>query len=441
MHLTKTIAISITEGRVVRDLFCNGFLDMMNDAGYKVLIISPAASVSRFVDRWTKPGVSFAKLAHHDLKSSEYIILKLRNRVMRLGTKVLHRWMVLEHNFWKSDIGLKNLLREHKCCLAVITHPMHHSEMPVYLAAKSLDLPTLGILRSWDNLFKGLRIRPDMLAVWNSVNRQEAVDFMKYPSDQVVVLGAAQFDAYFDSQSAWSREKFAASMNLDPARPIITVATLGAFLNLYDETYLVDFLLDVIRDRRIAGNPQLVIRLHPASKVESFSIYHGLPDVHISHMTGYIPTLGWTMTRKDVIFMANLLRHSDVVISPGSTITIETAIFDTPTIVPVFHTYQPELGKIQFDNHLSKHFKRLKDLDLVPFVNTPDALVSAICKALEYPSWYRTQRKQLVDDYIHFTDGKSVKRLVNLIVETVSGEKQKLDNNSDLFHNYALLPD
>lgn len=425
MKLTKSIGISITEGRVVRDLFYNGFFDSLNDSGYKILIISPVARVPQFVETWSKPGVSFANLPPYILTARDHRLLGIRKRMMLLGRIPLAKWMALEHQLWKSDSELISLLKENNCHLSVITHPMFHSEMPVYLAAKALNLPTLGVLRSWDNLFKGLRIRPDKLAVWNPVNRQEAIDLMKYHPERVVALGGTQFDAYFSPEANWSRERFAQALNLDPARPIITLATLGAFLNLYDETYLVDILLSAINAGRINGHPQLVIRLHPASRVEHFSKYQHLSDVRISHVTGYIPTLGWTMTREDVIFMANLLRHSDVVVSPGSTITIETAIFDTPTVVPVFNTYQPELGDEQYDHHLSMHFKRLAEQDLIPLISEPEDLIPAVNRSLTDRSWYREQRAQLVRDYILYTDGKSTERLIDLIINMA----QKRENH------------
>lgn len=415
--MKNSIALSITEGRVVRDLFHNGLLEMLNDEGHDVLIISPAARVPQFVQTWARPGVRFANLAPYKLTAYDNRLSKIQKRMLQFGKGALEGWMALERRLWKADPGLVALLKENNCSLAVITQPMFHSEIPVHTAAKALDLPTLGVVRSWDNLYRGLSIRPDILAVWNPVNRQEAIDLMLYSPERVVALGSAQFDAYFASETNWSREKFAQTLNLDPQRPILTLATTGSLLHMYDENYLVDFLLKAISDGRIPGRPQLVLRLHPASKVEYFSMYQGHADVRISYITGYIPTLGWTMTREDVIFMANLLRHSDVVVSPGSTITIETAIFDTPTVVPIFHTYQPELGKQLYDQVLSRHFKRVAALGLVPLIREPDGLITSINRCLSDRGWYREQRAQLVKDYINYTDGKSTQRLVELMVK------------------------
>ena len=68
-----------------------------------------------------------------------------------------------------------------------------------------------------------------------------------------------------------------------------------------------------------------------------------MENIVLSYVDKYIPTLGWTMDNEDVDIMANILYHSDVIISPGSTVTIEAAIFDTPIVFPTFNPRQQNL--------------------------------------------------------------------------------------------------
>jgi hypothetical protein len=420
--MNRKIALSITEGRVVRDLFENGLLDLLRENNVDVMCFTPAARVPAFVSQWSQPNVTFHGLERYQLGVPISRALRVRNLFLRHARWMLPLWRRLIPKFVPVQPDLASRMAGAQ--LAVLTHPMAYGEMPIYRAAADLRLPALGILRSWDNLYKGLHIMPDTLCVWNEVNRDETVRMMGYAPDKVRVVGGAQFDPYFAGDSAWTREQFAAFYDLDAARPVIVLATLGAFLPLYDETYLADWLLAAIQDGSIPGKPQVVIRLHPASKYEQFKKYASNPDVRISFIQGYIPSLGWTMTRADVVAVSNLLRHAELIVSPGSTITIESAIFDTPTIVPLFHTYQPELGKQQYEFHLRSHFKRLYELDLVPFVNTPEDLLFAINRALADKSWYRAQRLQLVRDYIHFTDGRSIQRLAELMIGLMKGNNE-----------------
>ncbi len=415
--MKRKIAISLAEGRVVRDLFENGFLELAQEQDIDLICLTPSARVPEFIKKWTRPHVQYHLLKPYILHGRSYRGARIFDLLIKRGRIGLLLWKQFQSYFFPPDPDYKTVIQDAN--LTVLTNPLFYTEMGVFATACALRIPTLGIVRSWDNLYKGFRMRPEKIAVWNPVNRQEAIELLRYDAEDVVITGAPQFDPYFDTNSNWSRERFARSIELDPDKPILTLATLGAFLPQFDETYLADILLGAIQSGAIDSETQLIIRLHPASRMEQFSKYNNLRNVRLSVITGYIPALGWTMSREEVLFVANLLRHSDAIVSPGSTITIEGAIFDTPTIVPLFHTYQPDLGKQQYDFHLRNHFKRLSELDLVPFVHTPEELLNAINRSLKERIWYREQRIQLARDYIYFTDGHSIQRLLNLIVSLI----------------------
>ena len=58
--------------------------------------------------------------------------------------------------------------------------------------------------------------------------------------------------------------------NFQDRRPIITIATLGNLTDYYDETYLVDFIIDSINSGKIPKDTQLIIRLHPTTILAYF---------------------------------------------------------------------------------------------------------------------------------------------------------------------------
>lgn len=419
--MTKTIALSFVEGRVVRDLFENGFLKMLRDQNIEVVLFTPAANVPSFVNQWKDHVKAIEYHPIYTINNSEHRLLKIRDKIKTKFPFLLETWMKLEYKLYKTDNHYETLLKKHGCDFVIITHPTHSFEMPLFKAARKLNLPVLGILRSWDNLHKGLRIRPDKLTVWNEVNYKEALTMMNLTEDRVVITGGSQFDAYFsDYVKQNTREEFAKSYGLDPKSPIIMVATLGCFLHFYDETYLIDFLIESIEKGDLPHNTQMVIRLHPTTKYEFFEKYKKYPNIRLSYITGNIPSLHWTMTRKEVEEIGCLMKHADVVISPGSTITIETAIFDTPTIVPVFHHYQPALGEEMFGYHFKTHFKKLQDDDLVPFVYHKEDLCGEIKKCLQDKTYYQSKRHKLAADYIHSFDGKSTQRIADLIGNSIS---------------------
>ena len=418
--MSKTIAISFSEGRVIRDFFENDLVVKLQQVGHKVIFFTPAERVPAFKKYWEAQGVKVYPFLPYTPSSKELRIENIRKRV-KLKSTYLHHWMLKRYaNYFRTDNTIEEILKKENCNMLLITNPMFRQEIQLWSTAKKLGIKTIGAVRSWDNLHQGLRIYPDELLVWNEVNKQEAVELMGFPEDKIHITGACQFDQYFNQDYIKTKTQFCDELKLNPNRPIITLASIGSLWPGYDENYMVDQLIDLIHTNQIPDNPQLVIRLHPVSKYECFAPYLKYDFVRISNIPNQIPVLGWTMKKEEVGFVGNLLRYSDVVISPGSTITIETAIFNTPTLFPTYHTYQPEFGKQCYDIVLAMHHKRLRELKLSNFIEQPEDLLPAIIKSLTDKMWFSEERKKLFNDYIVFNDGKSTERLIEKINDSLN---------------------
>lgn len=412
----KTVIISFSEGNVIRNYFNQGLLDELQLSGFRIVFFTPAATVPSFVQMYQRRNIDVLPLLHYTPSRRMAKAETIRKKLNRYSSYLAKWFKKYEHLFYDSSDFYLQKLQEINPSFILFTNPMYRHEQPLFMVAKKLGIKNAGLLRSWDNLHMGLKFFPDKLLVWNEVNAEEAVRIMGYEREQVELIGPCQMDPYFDEDSQWSRDEFCERFQLDPQRPILTLATVGKLVHGYDENYIADQLVSLIQEKEIPGDPQLIIRLHPVSRYEEFLFYKDLPFVRISHIKGHIPTLGWTMSREEVIEVANLLRHTDVLISPGSTITIEAAVFDTPTVFPVYHHYQPDLGGYFYKTIFKMHHKRLREQQLVPFIEKKEDLLPAILKCLKEPDWYQAERTQMVQDYIHFRDGQSTKRLVKFIV-------------------------
>ena len=424
------VALSITEGRTVRDLFYNGLLDYLTVAGATVTVFTEAVAVPEFVAEWQGAGVMFAPFipiqGENRVKTHAH---RIRRRLMqRKADGVLRPYMALERRLVrKPHPAYEAAFRQQRPQVYVSTNVYQVDEADLLDTARYLGIPTLGVLRSWDNVYKGLHNHPDHIAVWNRVNLDEVVELDRFKSEAVSVIGAAQFDPYFDDSLIITREQVAAHFGFDTTQPIITFATLGQFTRMrgFDETTWMDDLIELCERGELPGTPQIICRLHPLSRLELFQRYLKYPYVRLSYTERYWPALGWYMNRDDVALVGNILRHSDAVITPASTITLESAIFDTPTLVTVFHRYQPERARDFFSFSFGKHFRRLDDLDLVPILRDRSEFGPALRRCLEDPAWYRQQRAQIVRDYAQFTDGQSTRRLADLILKLA----QRLPSN------------
>jgi glycosyltransferase involved in cell wall biosynthesis len=283
-----------------------------------------------------------------------------------------------------------------------------------------MGIPTLGNLNSWDNAWKGLKVRPALLTCWSENNKLELCRMASYRLEQVQVIGVPAFDAYFAPDGQWSRAELCARLGLDANRPLLLFATLGQFKQQIDETNPLEVLLKAIDAGAIPGNPQVVARLHPWSRETYFKPLLQHPAVSVSRYEHYVPGLTWTPTRDEAILAGNLLRHANLVISPGSTMVVEAAIFDTPVVVPVFNEYMPEIFENYFrQTWLNQHFGSIYRNDWAPLVKQPAEMVSAINAALNNPGWYREGSRQIRENILGPLDGKATRRFAEAILGAV----------------------
>ncbi|NOZ55944.1 MAG: hypothetical protein GXO73_04025 [Calditrichaeota bacterium] len=275
----------------------------------------------------------------------------------------------------------------------------------------------MGNIFSWDHPFYEHPSRPDRLTCWSPIVKSALVSRSGFEPDRIEVIGAPAFDAYVNPENVWSREKLCQVLGLDSRRPILLFATLGQFKKYIDETGSFQLLLEEIDAGRIPGRPQVVLRLHPLSREQYWEEYLAREDVVLSRYLGYCPGMRWWPSPEEVILAANLLRHADVCLSPGSTMAIEPTIFDTPSIVPVFNQYMPEEYERFFDEFwMSRHFGFLAQQNLVPFVHSVAEMTDAVCHALADRSWMSAERKIIRDELLGPLDGHATERLASAAV-------------------------
>jgi glycosyltransferase involved in cell wall biosynthesis len=415
------VLLEIHEGQIVRNLLENGLLGMLTAGENEVLILTPGARVPAFVERFARPHVAFEHIAvEPSLSRWEKYEGVLGSRLNRQGRHRTRRGLWRR---WGEAMAARApqeqaLLARWKPDVVVSTHLSQVYGRGLVAAARRRGIPTVGNLMSWDNVWKGLRVRPDVVTCWSENNRQEVCDLAGYEADHVRVIGAPAFDAYLADDARWSRTQVCDRFGLDAARPLLLFATLGQFQQQIDETNPLEVLLRAIDAGTMTGRPQVVLRMHPWSREAYFARFMEHPDVRVSRYENYVPGLGWTPTRDEAVLAGNLLRHADVVVSPGSTMCIEAAIFDTPTVVPVFNEYMPEVFEAYFRRTwLEQHFRRLYKNDWVPVVRSGAAMIAAVSEALADRAVYREGRRCIREEFLGPLDGRATERLAAVILE------------------------
>jgi hypothetical protein len=411
----KTILLSVQTGMVVRDLLrCGPLRRILGHPDAHVVLLTPGVRDPEFKAEFTHERL---EIVPHEPYGPSTMVWRLMNRRWRHARTAAwaDAMQRVEERFIASPRAYVDLFDRYRPSLAVSGDPLRPGDANLIAAARRHGVPSLGSVRSWDNILKHLRTRPDRLTVWNTRNAREAVDVDKYRPEQVMQVGAPQLDVYFGDPPP-SREALCAEMGLDPRKKILVLAT-SSFTYDSDQTYLVDLLIEAIRAGDFREPIQVVLRLHPDDRVGRYLKYRRVGNIVLDIPETYLATLGWTMTQDDLRRMAALLHHADAMINFATTVTLECAITDTPTVLVAFSPIDPaEMERYVVGLHFRMHYKDLVERDLVPVAWNRRDLVTLLNRYLAEPELYREQRAAIVREWVQFTDGYSGQRLGNAIL-------------------------
>jgi len=299
-----------------------------------------------------------------DLRFREMIETKLYDATllgmatqMTYVTAVRHipgigEWLAwLERRFFATHAHDKDFQEQGVQC--VLTPGMGNfnfwNEGNFTLEAQRMGIPVFAAITNYDNVVNmGYRgFTPNCLGVWSKQMADEVIKLHRYPSNKIEVIGAVQYDRFMQPLLL-NREEFLKSIHLDPAKKTIFFAG-GVNINHYFEIYR-SFVER--KGRLLNGNYNFVVRPQPHAKLidsPGWRIIERLfmqAGIYVSN-PGSIDAsgdrgnelrldLGLTNEQDELNY---LLRYSDVLINNFSTMGLEAAICDLPTIYVGYDAY------------------------------------------------------------------------------------------------------
>jgi len=140
-------------------------------------------------------------------------------------------------------------------------------QLDLLAAAQAESRRTVLCVGSWDHLSSKavLRSRPDLVTVWNPIQKREAMTMHGMPARRVAVTGAQAYDHWFTWQPSRPREAFCARVGLPADRPYLLYVCSSLFRGTGDEAIFVEKWVRRIRE---SADPALksvgiLIRPHP----------------------------------------------------------------------------------------------------------------------------------------------------------------------------------
>ncbi|MBP6214333.1 MAG: CDP-glycerol glycerophosphotransferase family protein [Pyrinomonadaceae bacterium] len=316
------------------------------------------------------------------------------------------------------------------------TGPFQFEQPAVVSAAKSLDIPVIAYIPSWDNITTKNRMvfKYDAYIVWNEQSKRELHEYYPHTKNvPVYVVGAPQFDVLKQERFFQTKEEFCKEQGLDPGIPIIVYA-IGS-PNFLNEHPGAEYLAKRIVEGAL-GKVQMLVRPHPihdnAEMQTLFSPYEPLVKLQVSKNAGKELNKR-SQDEGQVIEWINTYRHADVVVNLSSTVVIDAAIFDTPVVNLDFDPQpsQSDQQLIKEINHTWPHFKPVAESGGVWLVNDFEELISAVETYLLKPELHRNERKWIVDHVCGYSDANCGERMADAIVSfinnTIAGSNRTND--------------
>lgn len=278
---------------------------------------------------------------------------------------------------------------------------------PIVEVAKILNIKCATVIFSWDNVPKArLVTKYDDYFVWSQLMKDELL--LLYPeisSEKVIIVGTPQFEFYFKDEFKVSKESFFAKHDLDLNKKTVCFSSNDA-----SSPYEADYLNDVceqIASIPDADRPQILLRKSPVDRSKRFDKiiekYAGLviqidPDWRVEKdandsFTNIYPAYA------DVSLLVNTVFHSDLVVNLGSTMAHDFAVADKPCLYLNYDPVNDSVFKVE-EVYNFQHFRSLKELDAVVWLNSKSEIAVTIQQVLENPSDFAKDKKRWMEKIV-----------------------------------------
>lgn len=284
-------------------------------------------------------------------------------------------------------------------------------DLEFLVEAKRWGIRTIGMPANWDHLSKYyIPFKPDRLLVWSDQVKREALDYQGYRGDFVRIVGAPHLDFLLRDGTIYSRKKFLEKFNFPESVKLISYFSQGPYS--LDGADYIDMLLKMIKEESLDKKIRIIIRPHPHA-IHERGKYTPFDKNHLIGMDN----VGDWDSLSHVQHYANLLYHSDVIVTTYSSVAAEGSIFDRPTIIAGFDGYKNRSIYQSVRRHRRfTHFRDVLATGGVRETKSPDEFLAAVKEYLARPQNDHGGRFKLRQEIFGYSDGKSSQRICNEIL-------------------------
>ncbi len=322
--------------------------------------------------------------------------------------------------------------------LVISTYPINFLESKMLYAAKQQNIPTLIHLLSWDNITSKGRfpVVADYFIAWGQVMYEELKEYYQLPDERIHICGVPHFDQHIHIAQQPAFQPLVEELGLDAGRPYLFVA-MSSPRFAPKEIDIVEWLAAAVDKGKFGDEMQLIVRPHPQNVQGSLSDRKWIKrldqlksqGVAIDYPKLVKSKVRWSMKKKDMDRLSNLLAGCSLCINSGSTVSIDALMLGKPVILSSFDG--------DTDLYYWKSARRLVDyIHQQKFVALGGAAVAynyeefetQIRQYLDNPNLDAEKRSHALSMECYKNDGQATERVVTAVL-TILQKIDALDKN------------
>jgi hypothetical protein len=306
-----------------------------------------------------------------------------------------------------------------------------------YVSSRALGLRTVLCVCSWDHLSSKslLRASPDVVTVWNDVQKQEAIELHHVPAERIVVTGAQCYDLWFGRRPSRPREEFCEQIGLDASKPFVLYVCSSLFRGTANEARFVERWIQHIRGGAdpTLGEAGLLIRPHPARMDEWQQT--DLTDFKNLAFFGSHPV---TSAAKDDYF--DSLYYASAVVGLNTSAFLEAAVAGKPVLTVLL----PEISRENQEGTLHFHYLREIGGGLLEVAHSLEEHTAQLAATLANPAPGIERARRFTEGFIRpqGIDEPSTPRFADAIeaAATIPAPRREIPSPFVLLARVLLLP-
>lgn len=293
---------------------------------------------------------------------------------------------------------------------------------PIVNFCNSNNIPTATVIYSWDNVPKARLIsRYNYYFTWSELMKNELlVLYPEIKEPQVKVTGTPQFEFYFEEKYKKSKVDFFKQYNLEVSKKTVCFSA-----NDTSSPYEVSYFSDVCEAlNRMSDDekPQIIFRRNPFDKSNRFKSIleqykHLIVEIDPDWRTENPDDKDFVTifpTINDVELLINTVLHSDIVINLGSTMAHDFAVLNKPCLYLNYDPVTPSKFPVETVFKF-QHFRSMKGLDAVLWINDKSEIASKISLALHQPETVAKDKNKWMEVIVQHPLDQNSANLVNEI--------------------------